>query len=171
MGSSTHNTPMVSRSASSGIEPTSLANLPPPNRPAPAMVPTAKKSIMKKPSSSNSSNLPPVAPVVPPGILGHHPNMNTECQYAELLFEGSRHGFASDDSVLYIHHQSPKYHNNYATIDHSRRHSSSSKNSSKFGGNRSSKGGLMHSASCPFKVNFGYFTESRKKKEIILCNL
>ena len=40
---------------------------------------------------------------------------------------------------------SPKYQTTYATIDHSRRHHSKKSNSN-------SRKGLMHSASCPFKV-------------------
>lgn len=91
---------------------------------------SGKKSIMKKPQN--------------------------ECQYAQLIFEQPplRPHFASDDSVLYINNSSsPKYQTNYATIDHSRRHNKHSKINS----NRSSKG-LMHSASCPFKVNFFSWT-------------
>ena len=90
--------------------------------------------------------------------------------------------FASDDSVLYINNSnspqnqgasastnSPKY-NHYATIDHSRRHGS--KNSSKINNSNTISGsattgrptkGLMHSASCPFKVNSSSFSEGSFK--------
>ena len=83
----------------------------------------------------------------------------SECQYAQLVFDqpsssSNSRTFATDDSVLYVNpspqHRRHRGETNYATIDHSRRHGGHGKPSSSKSGR--SKGGLMHSASCPFKV-------------------
>ena len=83
----------------------------------------------------------------------------SECQYAQLVFDqpsssSNSRTFATDDSVLYVNpspqHRRHRGETNYATIDHSRRHGGHGKPSSSKSSR--SKSGLMHSASCPFKV-------------------
>ena len=106
-------------------------------------------------------------------MIFHWVNLST---YSKLELNLHCVNFASDDSVLYINNSSspqngasstnsPKY-SHYATIDHSRRHGS--KNSSKINNSNTISGsattgrptkGLMHSASCPFKVNSSSFSD------------
>eukprot|EP00093_Oithona_nana_P006064 06064.XXX_25551_35920_1 [CDS] Oithona nana genome sequencing. len=119
---------------------------------APPML--AKKSIMKKPPvplpSNNTSAA--ITPAAPPVVN------QSECQYAQLIFDKNHRHFAADDSVLYLNtnSSSPKYQTTYATIDHSRRHHSKKSNSN-------SRKGLMHSASCPFKGEPHHQQSSVKK--------
>ena len=105
-------------------------------------------------------------PGVYPGSMGRTASVKksimkkqSECQYAQLVFDqpsssSNSRTFATDDSVLYVNpspqHRRHRGETNYATIDHSRRHGGHGKPSSSKSGR--SKGGLMHSASCPFKV-------------------
>ena len=112
-------------------------------------------------SASTSST-----PGVYPGSMGRTASVKksimkkqSECQYAQLVFDqpsssSNSRTFATDDSVLYVNpspqHRRHRGETNYATIDHSRRHGGHGKPSSSKSGR--SKGGLMHSASCPFKV-------------------
>ena len=101
----------------------------------------------------------------------------SECQYAQLVFDPpsstpTTRTFATDDSVLYVN-PSPQHRRhretNYATIDHSRRHGKPSSTTSGKSGRQ--KGGLMHSASCPFKVRIFYLKFYLIKSSSILLRI
>ena len=70
---------------------------------APPML--AKKSIMKKPPvplpSNNTSAA--ITPAAPPVVN------QSECQYAQLIFDKNHRHFAADDSVLYLNTNSSRY--------------------------------------------------------------
>ena len=65
----------------------------------------AKKSIMKKPpvplASNNTSAA--ITPAAPPVVN------QSECQYAQLIFDKNHRHFAADDSVLYLNTNSSRY--------------------------------------------------------------
>ena len=64
----------------------------------------AKKSIMKKPPvplpSNNTSAA--ITPAAPPVVN------QSECQYAQLIFDKNHRHFAADDSVLYLNTNSSR---------------------------------------------------------------
>ena len=70
---------------------------------APPML--AKKSIMKKPPVPLPSNTTSAAitPAAPPVVN------QSECQYAQLIFDKNHRHFAADDSVLYLNTNSSRY--------------------------------------------------------------
>lgn len=100
----------------------------------------------------------------------------TDCQYAELLFDGRCQTLSVDDAVLYgvnrgASHVTPNIH--YATIDHHGNRKSKSQasygsgGSSSSGNRRRSRDGmsasgpgssatLPHSSRCPYKVSSTY---------------
>ena len=63
--------------------------------------PIAKKSIMKKPPVPLPSNQT-VLPVAPPVVN------QSECQYAQLIFDKNHRHFSADDSVLYLNTNSSR---------------------------------------------------------------